>query len=370
MLVRRIVVAFLQLSFMIRGVVMSSQQPSFRGGRGRGKIDRRFDGGDNPKKQFFNKVVVKKTATIDSEEDAIRFFKEAMTFRDPMEFISLVTDESSSRGGPTALKRAFSLGCSSLSSMESLVSFIDYLGADIINRGSVKICTAKVFDIAYSTPGLLSSLHDSLVKGTIKDETAVAWFVLGMTRTNTEARNNPIVGDIAKYLEQDGKSFFGSQLATLLAPGRILQSCGPMSIDANQIESLDSLRALQPKHDNDHPFDYRSISIVPTANELTCKDTKSAVQTMGMFLSGDLSRNYSGENIVVSTVLDRQFRLLREDMIAPTKAELQEELGKNAHDCRRLFRNPQVVGIRFQPKLSLLIRVEVTSALKRTVIDL
>ena len=66
-------------------------------------------------------------------------------------------------------------------------------------------------------------------------------------------------------------------------------------------------------------------------------------------------------------MLDRQFRLLREDMIAPTKEELSEELRllqQNPNGCRKLFANPRVVQVELKPKPCVLVRVDTTPALR------
>ena len=69
-------------------------------------------------------------------------------------------------------------------------------------------------------------------------------------------------------------------------------------IDPESIISLDVLKAL---HDNDFPFDYRKISIVPTAEEINFRSASS-----GMKISW--SSQADDKSLVETSLLDRQFR--------------------------------------------------------------
>ena len=74
------------------------------------------------------------------------------------------------------------------------------------------------------------------------------------------------------------------------------------------------------RHDNDH-MDFRQISILPTADEL--KFTEKAFLRPSSWLDDPAT-----ENNRLATYLDNQFRLLREDMIAEMREEVQIALGK------------------------------------------
>jgi hypothetical protein len=65
-----------------------------------------------------------------------------------------------------------------------------------------------------------------------------------------------------------------------------------------------------------------------------------------------------------AAMLDRQFRLLREDMLAPAKEELKEELKRPKSDRRKLFSNPSIDRIEIKPRPCIMIHVEVTLALE------
>ena len=75
------------------------------------------------------------------------------------------------------------------------------------------------------------------------------------------------------------------------------------------------------RHDNDH-MDFRQISILPTADELELTSEKAFLRP-----SSWLDDPATEENRLAMH-LDNQFRLLREDMVAEMREEVQVALGK------------------------------------------
>jgi hypothetical protein len=189
--------------------------------------------------------------------------------------------------------------------------------------------------------------------------------------TNASARENAQVQSIANLLSTKSCPLT-VQLATLLIPERIAadmaQNSKDVALDLSKVESYQELVAFQPQHNNDFPLDYRKIAVVPTAEELNTQRGDAGIRTMGMIQAKMVPEaRAAGDEaaLAIATVLDRQFRLLREDMIAPTKDELKEEWGKRPHERRKLFDWPQVVGWELLPKPCVLVRVETTPALRR-----
>lgn len=131
-----------------------------------------------------------------------------------------------------------------------------------------------------------------------------------------------------------------SQLVTVLAS---------RSDGKGTFNSVDDVKALQPKHDNDFPSDFRKISIVPTAGEL------NYVLPTSQLL--DYSIDGTPEHLLQSAMLERQFRLLREDMIAPIKEELTLELQKPFQLRRKIFDRPVLMDIRCMDKPRLITLV-------------
>ena len=123
-------------------------------------------------------------------------------------------------------------------------------------------------------------------------------------------------------------------------------------------ESLEHLRADKPMHDNDFPLDYRKITIVPTTDELNAPISASCIETA--LVINDQSRTSR-----TSTMLDRQFRLLREDVIAPVKESQEKELSLPLGSRCRMFSNPRSVGIELMPRPCVLIQFDAPPALTK-----
>ena len=75
------------------------------------------------------------------------------------------------------------------------------------------------------------------------------------------------------------------------------------------------------RHDNDH-IDFRKISVLPTALELEFTSEKA------FFRRSSWLEDPATENNRLAIHLDNQFRLLREDMVAEMREEVQVALGK------------------------------------------
>ncbi|RXW21350.1 hypothetical protein EST38_g4498 [Candolleomyces aberdarensis] len=91
------------------------------------------------------------------------------------------------------------------------------------------------------------------------------------------------------------------------------------------------------RHDNDFA-DYREISIVPTPDEVQCKE-------LAFIRPIDFLRDPSTESARVASHLDNQFRLLREDMLYELKEELQLALGNQKRRRSTKITNLTVVGL-------------------------
>eukprot|EP01034_Spumella_vulgaris_P046271 gene46271-57704_t len=74
-----------------------------------------------------------------------------------------------------------------------------------------------------------------------------------------------------------------------------------------------NLKDITPLHDNDFPLDYRKISIFPTTDEINTPVSVYRVLTA-------VESSSCGD---AALILDRHFRLLREDMLAPMREELR-----------------------------------------------
>ena len=132
----------------------------FRGGGTSHKrpVQVRLWGGisDASNKAFFDKIV-RGSKTVESEADAVRFLSGAVQ-GDEMSLVVDLTDKS--KQGATSLRRALSLACTP-SSMDQVVKFLAFLGADVLNKGAAKTCTTQCFMTAFETPGFLNQSDQS-----------------------------------------------------------------------------------------------------------------------------------------------------------------------------------------------------------------
>ncbi len=160
---------------------------------------------------------------------------------------------------------------------------------------------------------------------------AFAWLLLQLVSfsadTSTEYRTLAADGDVLQPLltatSSDVRSL-GHKIK------HIVDTCG---VDA----VLDPELRPGGRHDNDHA-DFRKVAILPTADEITCKEPPfmlSATEVDAV----DVSKR-------LSTHLDNQFRLYREDMLYELRDELQIIFGqKKGHHRGIVLDGLQLVGM-------------------------
>ena len=320
---------------------------------------------DNPDRPFFDRVVSNKAKLL-SATDAYRFFECAMNFTDKLELLNILTDRE--RCGKEALKSAFSLASITTDAANSLnngvVKFLALLGSSSCSIGAAKMCVNELFILAFNTPGFIETILSALRDNKIQDIAAVAWFIVEISVISVSARENPLIHEIASILDKS-QCPATQALSTILYPTLLAKEI--IKEGNTKFASLDQLRCFEPQHNNDFPFDFRKISIVPTPEEINCNQVgASNINTSWTFnYSEDI--NDHKEDFPVSKegeLLDRQFRLLREDMIAPMKEEIKEEMSKAIGNRKRVFFNPHAIGIEFKPKPCILIRIDVPSMLR------
>lgn len=107
------------------------------------------------------------------------------------------------------------------------------------------------------------------------------------------------------------------------------------------------------RHDNDNP-DFRAVVIVPTLEEVTCADPPYLPPLAAVEAA-------QTEEAREALTLDRQFRLLREDAVAPLREEVLKMQSPGGLQGRALLRNLRVVRVEADEKrfrASVLVRVD------------
>ena len=307
--------------------------------------------------------VISGKVQIKSEYDSSRFFTAALTFGDDLDLLYNLTDPA--KAGETCLKSAFRFGCYEDINIQTFnnnaMKFLAFLGKDELSKGSSKACSEQCYGIIYKIPGVLNTLKKFLEQGNIDDPTVLAWFIVSVTRSDAEARHHQTVNEIAEILaKHDSRAV--QELITIMFPNKAQQSAAASGQGMGKVQSLEDLQAFEPQHDNDFPFDYRSIKILPTAGEINSFATSAfGMQTT---LSSLVEEGDIGEG-KVATILDRQFRLLRADMIMPLKEELGSELKLPVEQRRRFFASPRMLDVCMtEGSASVLVSVEMPPALR------
>ena len=287
---------------------------------------------------------------IQNTASALSFFRSAIDGKDPLTIMFELGDRK--KHGYDCLRKAFTLGFTDDDTLNNgIVAFLGYLGKDQFNQGTVKSCTSQCYMAAYETPGFLDALTDALVGGRIHDVTAIAWFLVSIVRHSNQARENNRVTEIVKIVLDQSNSSVMRQLVTVMYP-TVLSSGALASkmlgedrvINLKSIASLEQLKGMEPQHDNDYPFDYRKVGIVLTADEINFQGSSIIGSTLSC------TEEPVDRALVQTSILARQFRLLRQDMIAPLKEELEMKLsgkipGKHKILLPYVFRNPTILNL-------------------------
>ncbi|KAG8459015.1 hypothetical protein KFE25_006560 [Diacronema lutheri] len=278
---------------------------------------------------------------------------------------------------------------------DAVVPLLEKLGSDELNSSICAEPLWQVLDVVYSAPGLPRAMSDALESGGLPDATAIAWFVLKLVTRLSSARSDVAVRAVVAQLE--ARDVPGVQRVRLVleGSGRMGEAATDGAAGTNNV-SLDAVRD-EPggRHDND-ARSFRDVQLLPTAAEVTCErdaylppplppssaprepQALAALQPLrmqpqqqaaqqphaaadgaqqGAAGSNDapllapvvlrLSGSADGDASALSTaaagvemarreaaVLDRHFRLLREDMVASIRDELApllRDLGANAN---------------------------------------
>eukprot|EP00798_Chlamydomonas_sp_ICE-L_P020755 gene20755-27575_t len=240
------------------------------------------------------------------------------------------------------------------------------LGAEQLSHGAYASRVLRIFHTFWEAPGFMQSIEKALVSNTLRDPAVVAWMLIKLAPEVEAVRQckDPWTAKVVELLHCStavGMSSLAPQLATLfsivaLPSGATLAPSQAAQADAFP-ESLQAAKsAMRPPgvrdHDND-PADYRSISILPTPAELNCQEPPYLPPVGGSDFIADRE----------AAQLDRLVRLMREDLLGSLREELAEELAAGASSFRRLYRNPQLLEICFEPQPYVLLSVPVPSRL-------
>lgn len=210
--------------------------------------------------------------------------------------------------------------------VSELLSFMECFM--INNTGIMKAIGDSVLETMYKIPMFIEIIGKLLSEGKIaKDRQAVvAWFIVQAQKRISGSADTSINEDVlpvVRYLLNSQpeafselKTVFFTQLQGVVGNQYDLETevTTETPAAAPVPKTFQELKDLVPQHDNDFPLDYRKISIFPTVNELNAKSNKFRVLSIVEASSSTCTEP--------ALMLDRHFRLLREDMLAPLREEL------------------------------------------------
>lgn len=247
-------------------------------------------------------------------------------------------DPSKIIGRPTLKKATTCLDYDDSVSRGYFVAFIEKISNDEVYVGLNKAFIADALRDVFQTAGLLHALTNGLRARQYSAQHAAVfvWFVKVVISTDSQLQEDRNLEPFVDELKAQAGTSLQKQIHNIFATG-------PLSSDG---QGLESLMALVPLHDNDFPDDFRKIQIVPTIGELNAQSTIESVY-----------RGWMGDPEAASIqLLDRHFRLLREDMLDPLRSEI-EEVTKGTGRLRIRFNKPRVSGIEMKgEKCSLLVQ--------------
>ncbi|KAL6759021.1 P-loop containing nucleoside triphosphate hydrolase protein, partial [Haematococcus lacustris] len=240
------------------------------------------------------------------------------------------------------MKLALSSDDSPLFLTQSVVPFLAKLGHDSLTAMCRKPLL-QVLDTITTIPGLLPSLGDTITSGNLPDATPVAWFALTLAINSEAARANPELEALVQPLLAcgGGAAVAARQLKQVLSPAGAL--------------ALEDLRAQAGgRHDNDAQ-NFRDIKIIPTSEEHATIQTGTQPTLQE---ANDV--NKVGDEAAAGSLgapeamlLDRHFRLLREDMVGTLREVLRTlaaAAASSTSTSSNVYRQVSVLGVCKQPK--------------------
>jgi AAA+ superfamily predicted ATPase len=294
-------------------------------GRGRGRDDmgqsrrRVDDAGRNGApgihlRRFFDSVVKSGEPFKDQAGDPRKFIEAAMSFDDSHDMLYLLL--STSYYGEKQLKRAIRGDTSPSFLNDAVGPFLKLLCSEEMFLGTAREPIGQLFVDVYETVGFLNNLRRLIEEpDKIRDPTPFAEFIINVAIHKKEAREDDDVRGIADALAE--------RELPIAQRLRVLLDDGPSALGDSSTEGRLDLPG--DRHDNDYKC-FRDVRILPTMKEVLCERQPYLPQPLSMSDAraaasvGDTNSVSSG----VATLLDRQFRLLREDFIAPLREELQQ----------------------------------------------
>jgi hypothetical protein len=297
-----------------------------RGGRGgqQQEVDRK-------KRSVFTKLLKDKNAQMRDVYQAKRFIEGMETFDSKAELLAKLQDDREE--GMRRVRDLLSF-INSIHDVETLfIPLLRLVMTEETSRPVYRPLRDKMLLAIYHTPGLWDALDGQNVAQELEDEEAkqLCSFLRALTKPYIEPRQSERVRNLAKALRERGDT----DEARILCRFLLLDESEKVLADRQAVHGSKPKRAkvacwvtdMEPpggRHDNDH-LNYRDIRVIPTVEELTCGEKPYLPLASG-------ENNFIEDP--VARLLDRNFRLLREDAISSMKTNLAEAETKGWKNAR------------------------------------
>jgi hypothetical protein len=291
----------------------------FGGRGGRGGTRRKQTTNSSQTRRVFTKLVKDGDATMDTVHQARRFLEGMESFESKAELLSKLEDRRD-----YGLRRIRDL-LSFVDSVDDIkllfVPLLKHFITDETARPMYVPLRNKVLMAIYMVPTLMDTLVENNVIELVDQESGkyLCKYLVAISRAFIEARNSEIVMELAKALRNRGDIDDARALCAILLVDNI-EETKPIAFNAVSNKSTVACWVTDEippgdRHDNDR-LNYRDVQIVPTADELCC-ETRSWLPLA------------NGENAFIQDpavrLIDKNFRLLREDAILTMKENIREK---------------------------------------------
>jgi hypothetical protein len=345
-----------------------------KGGGGRGDSDKflwhqseqktrsNSDQSTKPRYQSYVDKLKSGEKKLNNMRDAQQFFK--MLSRDYEESTKLVLhfDERM----VTVLQKATNLLYPDNSEPMKLLAA---MGEEGLMQGVYKERTLRCFKSLYEATDFMIGLSEQLMTGRLqgpKDHSTLAWFLLQLGKSgNEEVLEDTLVREQIRFFKTSKQVGFPLHLDVVFHEFVVDKKLGgDVEGEGDDVQGIASLEAAQrmmrPPGSRDHDNDkecFRAISIVPTVSELQCTESAYLPPSSG-------STHLENTQAIA---LDRQFRLMREDLIGTVKEELKAEFSMATNQRRRMLPDPHIVDFGMKPEPHVVIRVSIPYRLEQRI---
>jgi hypothetical protein len=310
---------------------MRRHAPSGRGG-----------GQDFKRRRVFTKLLKDKTATLASVHQGKRFIEGMETFDSKAELLAKLQDTREM--GMQRIHDVLSL-TNSIRDVEALlIPLLCQIMNEETSRPLYRPLRDKILMAVYALPGLMQALVEYNVAQDLDKPSATVFcsFLRALTKAFIEPRQSEQVLGMAKDLRGRGDVAEANVLCIfLLVDDResgALAALKPMPVSNTTTAACWVSDIIPPggRHDNDHR-NYRNVRILPTVEELACA-TKPYLPLA------------SGENRFieepVASLLDSNFRLLREDAVSTMRENI-------AQSTSGIWKNARIIDLHLEKRGSI-----------------